>query len=416
MRSVRKDIVISFVDQVLLSAANFAIGVFLIKNTSKEDYGVYVFAYAIILFIIGVQNALITNQMTVMAPRKESAERDAFCSALMVGQYLMAIPLGMLSVFLLWLFVDYGFIAGTDSNMSLAVVVATQGILLREFFRVFFFLKVKSRVVLLIDVIHIAIIFLGLFVARSIVPEHLNVAAIMAFGFSSLISGVLAAYWSGISLRSRLAETVVTLRDAWTNGKWALGGVVVTWFDNQSCVYLLTFLSGPAATADVNAARLFLMPVALLNTSVFRVLMPKWAHYRSENQVQHISSSARKALILIVASIGVYLITLLSIKDVAIGFLLTKEYSKLNTLIVLWGCLFLAQAFRSNYSALLQVFERFRAITLLNMASATVVILSSIYLIGKLGADGSIVGMILGEIILSKLLFDMLQKTISTNS
>jgi O-antigen/teichoic acid export membrane protein len=131
--------------------------------------------------------------------------------------------------------------------------------------------------------------------------------------------------------------------------------------------------------------------------------------------VQHISSSARKALILIVASIGVYLVTLLSIKDVAIGFLLTKEYSKLNTLILLWGCLFLAQAFRSNYSALLQVFEKFRAITLLNMASATVVILSSIYLIGKLGADGSIVGMILGEIILSKLLFDMLKKTISAS-
>lgn len=415
MRSVRKDIVISFLDQALLSAANFAIGVFLIKNTSKEDYGVYVFAYAIILFIIGVQNALITNQMTVMAPRKQGQERDHFCAALMIGQYLLAIPLGMLSVLFIFLFANSRFASGLNNNMLLAVVVATQGVLLREFFRVFFFLKIKSSTVLQVDILHIVVMFLGLFAGRAYFPESLNVVAVLSFGLSSLVSGVLAAHLSEIAIKVRLAEVVVTLRETWVNGKWALGGVVVTWLDNQSYIYLLTLLSGPATTAEVNAARLFLMPVGLLNASVFRVLLPKWAHYRAENQVGHISSSANKALVLIVGSISVYLIVLLAIKDEAIRLFLTKDYSNLNALIVLWGLLFIAQAVKSNFSTLLQVFERYRAITLLNMASATVVIAASAILITRIGAEGSIIGMIAGEVILSMLLFNKLKRTMSTS-
>lgn len=416
MSRVRKDIVISFVDQAILSLANFMVGIFLIRNTGKEDYGAYVFAYAIILFVIGVQNALITNQMTVMAPRKQSNEQDYFCSTLMVGQYLLAIPLGMVSVVIMFLVANSGFNIGIDSALFLSVVIATQGILLREFFRVFFFLKIKAMTVLLIDIVNVAAIFLGLIAGRMFLPESLNVIAILSFGVSSLISGILAAHLSGISFKARLREIVATLRETWTNGKWALGGVVVTWFDNQSYIYLLTFMSGPASTAEVSAARLFLMPVALLNASVFRVLMPKWAHYRSDNETRHISSSANKALIFIVTSICVYLVVLLSIKDAATRFLLTKEYSNSNTLILLWGVLFVAQAIKSNFSALLQVFEKFRAITLLNMVSGTVVIGLSVFLISRFGADGSIIGMITGEIVLSKLLFDKLQRTMRASA
>lgn len=402
--SIRKSVVISFADQALLSLANFLIGVFLIKNSAKEDYGMYVFAYAIILFMVSVQNALVTNQMTVMAPNKKPEERDYFCTTLAVGQYLVVVPLAFVGMVLIGIIDNLGLLDSGKVAMAYAVAVAILGVLLREFIRVFFFLKLNTSTVLLLDFFHSILMLAGLWMASILVPNNLHMAAILIFGAASAVSGISACFLSKFSFRARWMDIQNSLGEAWKNGRWALGGVVLTLLESQSYVYILTAISGAASTAEVNAARLFLMPVALLNVSVARVLMPRWGGWRAEGRYEHIISSARKALMLIVASILVYLFVLLWVKDLAIEVLLTKAYAGIGVYIMLWGVYFVLVAIRTNQSILLQVYEDFRAITLASIWSMMLVLSSSLVLIQYYGVPGSILAMICGEIILTTLL------------
>jgi len=133
---------------------NFLIGIFLIRNTSKENYGLYVLAYAIILFFVSVQNALITNQMTVIAPRKNQNDRDNFCASLAIGQFSIFIPLLLIGLLALVTIEHLKIVDSSQLDLVFAVAIATLGVVLREFFRSLFFLRLKPQSVLFLDVIH----------------------------------------------------------------------------------------------------------------------------------------------------------------------------------------------------------------------------------------------------------------------
>lgn len=411
MSRLLRDSTISLVDQAMLSLANLLVGVFLIQNTGKEDYGIYVIAYAVILYVVGVQNAIVTTQMTVMAPRKPHELQPGFCGSLAVGQYLIFMPLAMLAVGIGVVASNVGWLPEDDARMVIVIATATLGVLLREFARGLFFLKLRPGVVLALDLVNIVLLFGGLFIAQRAAPELLHVLAIAAFGVSSLVSGALALGVARLPLRQVLAEQLAALRDAWVNGRWALGGVSVTWIQDQSYVYLLSLLAGAASTAEANAARLLLVPVMLLNTGVTRITMPHWAILRHNGKRAEIEQTAGWIWRVLVLLIGVYVGALLLGQDVVIPFLFSAEYESIGSLILLWGVILGLQIVRSSFSIMLQVYQQFRQITVANVFSAVIVVALGLVLIPALGVEGSLIAMLLGEIVLTVLLVLAWQRT-----
>ena len=59
----------------MLSAANFIVGILLLRNTVDADYGLYVMAFSTLLLVSGVQGALIQGPMVVIAPKKTEDQR-----------------------------------------------------------------------------------------------------------------------------------------------------------------------------------------------------------------------------------------------------------------------------------------------------------------------------------------------------
>src|SRR3990172_5775125 len=161
MSKLFRDSTISLIDQAILSLANFLVGVFLIQNTSKDDYGLYVLAYAIILYLVSTQNAVITTQMTVLAPQKSHGSGERFCGALAVSQYLIIIPLGMLAFVLAMFAEKAGWLSPAESHLITAIAAATLGVLLREFARSLFFLRLRPVTVLALDVVQVLLLFGG---------------------------------------------------------------------------------------------------------------------------------------------------------------------------------------------------------------------------------------------------------------
>lgn len=411
MKSLRKSVLISFLDQAILSLMNVSIGVFLIRNTSKDNYGLYVLAYSAILFVVSVQNALITNQMTVIAPRKGGDDRERFCASLASAQYLIFVPIVIGCLLVLGLIEHYKILNAAQLDLAFAVGVASLGVVLREFFRSLFFLKLKPQIVLLIDLIHVGLVFAGLLAARHFFPGNMHTFAILAVGIASAIAGVFGIVVAGIASEKYFSEMSASLSESWKHGKWALGGVIITWLQDQSYVYLLSLLAAPASTAEANAARLFLAPLALLNASIARTMMPRWSYLRHEGDFASLHKTARQAGMLVVSIVIIYVIFLLFFRDRITSIVLTQEYADTGVLITLWGCVFVAQSVRSNQSIVLQVLHKFRALTLLNGASAIIVILSSFVLIKRYGTEGSIIALFIGEVVLAVSMIWVLRRT-----
>jgi O-antigen/teichoic acid export membrane protein len=80
-----------------------------------------------------------------------------------------------------------------------------------------------------------------------------------------------------------------------------------------------------------------------------------------------------------------------------ITFLFKEEYLGAGGLIVLWGFVFAFQAVRMNWSLVLQVAEDFRFLTLGNIVTAGVTVISGLGFVYLIGAPGALWGMIFGE-------------------
>jgi len=403
--SLRRGLAISFLDQSLLSLASFLVGLFLIRNTAKEQYGMYAVACAAVLFVVGVQNALVTTQMTVLAPRDDRGNRERFCAALASGQYLILLPFLAAAFAAAAAARTAGLLDGNATLVILSVCAAVPGVMLREFFRGYFFRLARPTAVLAMDSLYLALLGAGLGFFAVVFPAGLHVTALLVTGAAALPAGFAALFGAGMKPVFRLREISDALIEVWAQGRWALAGVMVTWLQDQSYLYLLAALAGAAETAEASAARLFLAPAALLNAGFARVLLPRWAALRRCGGEELIRSMARKALGCMTGAIVAYAAIILLVRDSLERLLGIRGYADLEALVVLWSVLFVIQACRSVCSWMLQASCRFAPLARANAVSAVVVLLLGTILIGHFGARGSVLALLVGEAVLMLLLW-----------
>ncbi|RMD62017.1 hypothetical protein D6833_07480, partial [Candidatus Parcubacteria bacterium] len=157
---------ISFGDQTVLSATNFAIGVLLIRNVPQAEYGAFVLANSAIFLAIGLQNALINTPMSVLAPKREGQEQSSFVGSLAATQYSIWLPLVAL-LFSVALLGSHMGLNRTAQQLTLAVACALPFIFLREFLRRTLFVYMNPTAVLGMDILYaLSVLALVLFVVH----------------------------------------------------------------------------------------------------------------------------------------------------------------------------------------------------------------------------------------------------------
>ena len=68
--------VLSLLDQSMLSALNFVLGIILIRLATKENYGLYAQLYTVGLFFVSVLESVVSNPLTTLAPSLDEAARQ----------------------------------------------------------------------------------------------------------------------------------------------------------------------------------------------------------------------------------------------------------------------------------------------------------------------------------------------------
>ncbi len=395
-------------DQGLQSVTNLLTGLFLIRFASKEEYGLYGVAFALILFTLGIANALVMTQMTVFAHSKPEKLRPAYCGSMLlmllgvIGMIIM-IVMGLISLVGESLPVAY-------TELATVFCLSFPGIVLIEFVRRYLYLVFAPKQIFVMG-LAFSTIYLGLLALFYVNDfEQLHLLALGTNGIVALtISLLLVTLYLRLPLRQSTSLLFGSIRESWRQGAWALGGVTVTALQSQGHVYLLASLQGAGAVAEANAARLILAPIGLIITSLGRVFMPRMAHLRSQGQDRQVMDLALKILVLVLICVVAY-VALVSVSIDWILSFFSEAYKSLAWLVFLWAIAIACEALRFMPTQLLQVYRQFRMITTRNTITA-IITLSLIAVAATYGSiSGVIVALAAGELILALLLWRGFQR------
>lgn len=394
-----------FADQAVISLGNLAIGLVLIRLTAKEEYGLFILGFGILSLILSLNSALITAPMTVLAyERKEPAEVIAYCRALFGVQMRFGLTLAALGTIAVAAGGKFG-LSESDVRFGLAIALAVPGVLLQEFSRRFYYLQFKPQRALALDLLALltSVGTIGIAVLTEWPEKH--VIAMAGLGAAGFLSSAVGLAWSGMGRTSGGAGGGREFSTCWVLGRWALLGAVITWVQNQTYAYFLSWFGGLANLAEANAARLLLAPLPMLNTGLASVWMPRLAKLCSQGRA---AEAERQSLHLRLVLSGIvigYAVALWNVRETVVPLVLGERYSDVSIFLWAWAAVNLLTVLRANFTVLMQALREFRAITLANFWSALMVVATTAGFIQAYGTMGSLYALAAGELLLGLLLW-----------
>lgn len=388
--------VLSVFDQGMLSALNFLVNMLLVRLVSKEEYGLYGQLYAGGLLAGLVVDALIAGPLTTVASAAQATARRALLRLYWRRQLAWSGLMAVTALAALWLVPALSGPAPQRWLLGAAFAAYVLGNGLREYGRTVGFIQSELRAVLRQDLLYVLLVTVGL--GALYAGGRVALTALFAcLAASSLLCAALAVR----RLPPSAAEAEALdghHAEIHAHGRWAVLGVVVGWLSNYSYVYLSGAWLGVAAIADLNAARLLLMPIPLAVAAWSRVARPEASRLMAEHNwsgLRRLTLFSIGAIELVVlAYVGLLLLALPWLEAHLIG----AKYRGLDTLLLLWGVYFAVNAARWVGTAWLSSGGAFRSMFFLGSVTLVLVLLITTLSIPRWGAAGAILALIAVEL------------------
>lgn len=403
--ALSKALSISAINQITSSGTNFLLGIYLVRNLSTNEFGAYGIAFAICLLYSGICNALFITQMVVRVPEKLEIERLPYATRtlILLTIFCIATSATLTVLYKIWSHWSQDYLK--YETVALPMLLMTGSYTIKDFFIRHSYTVRKEVYAVWINVCH-AMILLILLLLITNTGQLLALEIViytLAIGNTSGI--VLALILFKLPMKNiQLKEINKDIQDSWRNSLWALGGVGAAWGQTQAYMYISAAAVGPAGVAYANAAKLIVTPAMFFIPALNQVMMPRFASLRAEDPKRMIKIGRIFSVSITSFSI-VYSIIALSASDMLTQAFIGNSYENLAPLIAAWCLVMIFQFLRTSSSVIMQVLKHFRTLTLINVLSAAIAIVTAIALVPALGVSGTILGTATGELILTIFIF-----------
>lgn len=326
-------------DQAWLSLLGFAVSLAFIRAAPKEEFAAYVLLLTPIFLAQGLQNALFLSPQATVLPAAGEARRASLRATSAALQAAFGLAVALLGALLL---PAYRFLSGQagDPLLALAFGGALLGALAREGLRAARYVEGRAPHALREDLVYGLLLLAGL--AGLLAGEALTARNVLA---ALALAGVLPLARAALG-RPVPRPDAAAWRQLWACGRWALPGVLLTWVNLNAYVYVAAAALGAAALADINAARLLLMPAGLAITAWSNLARPRISALHAVGEVRAI----RRRSLVSIAWGGAALAGFVALVALAYPWLesfLGTQYRGLLPLVLVWGGFFLLNLPRS---------------------------------------------------------------------
>jgi O-antigen/teichoic acid export membrane protein len=389
-------------DQALTSAENFAVGVILVRDCTKAEFGLFALGYGILVLGWSLIAALITAQMSATFTRESLSreERQIQCGSLLRTLLLACIVTTGCGYLLTLLFTQLHLVASNDTYYWLLLTSALPGICLRDFMRRYFFQEGSETRALLMDASALALTVAALGAMAALHATHLNSMAAATLALGGLTVGIWGVAAAGLSPQRRSEQILGGLQSLWRAGRWNIGATLVSWIQNQAYTFFVTAMLGLSGLATANAPRVLLTPITLLSTGLALPLLPRFAKKRTNLDTVVSFRSVRALVVMTSVFVGFYTLALWLARDALIPLILGTRYFEVWPYIVAWAITNVFTNVRIYFSTFLLAKGGFRQLATANILSALVVIGITGPLIHFLGVVGSVYSLAAGELLL----------------
>lgn len=403
--TVGKTLSVSLLNQVVSSGTNFLFSIYLVRVLTGEDFGIYGIGFAITLLYAGVGDAIFLTQMVVHVPDKLPNDKLPYAGRMLVSLLafclitilLVAAALALLKLFSLNIIHYF--------NLSLAIAAASISYLIKDFFiRHAYTIRRENNALLVNISIATSMILLLLFLNKESITLNSEVA-LLIYALSNFFGGLVGFYFANLPiLTANFREIRGDLREAWVGGKWALGGVGLTWSQTQAYMYVTAIFIGPAGVGLINAAKIMITPALFLMPAITQLAVPRLAALRNTDQLRMIKISLLFSIGLVCFATIYSLILVVFGED--FGYLLIGKYKYdvIFPVMMAWCTLLVLQFSRFGTAIFLQVTKEFKALTLLSGVSLLAAVAAAVILMSLIGVAGAVLGSAIGELVLSILL------------
>jgi O-antigen/teichoic acid export membrane protein len=382
----------SLADQAVASITNFVTGVIIARSSSKEEFGLYMLGFSLILLVSDLQTSLIATPYMVYAPRLKGRAHALYAGSTLIHQIVFSL-VGMLLLGCAAIGSRLG-IGPRGLEPVLWALGAMVGlIMLREFVRRICFAGLKLRSVLVFD------ICVGLAqVGGLLLLARLGVlSASVAYWFIGPVCGVAALVWIWRErnfFHLQLAQSVADLKTNWTFGRWVFASGLVYTASANLYSWLLAFFHGPAA-AGVFAACVGVVSAsnpALLGLQNF--VGPKTAHEYATKGQRALRRFVLKISGMMAIPVGVLTVVLILWGDRFVALLYGKRYAGNGLVVAVLALNLLVTAMGFSFSRALLAMERARVDFLLNLVALITMLTLGLWLVRTHGAVGAAIGLL----------------------
>jgi len=403
--AIYRNSTISLADQVVASATNFLTGIIIARICVKEELGIYMLGFTIILLIHELQTSLISAPYMVFSPRLSAKNRSLYMGSSLV-QYLTLSILVIVALLLGILVISYGF-GSTDLATAIkALCYVIPFIMLRELVRRFCFANMKMGTAFIIDCI-VAASQLGALATLAYSGFLSSNTAFYSIGFAS---GLTVLGWLVVKRHCYSFHQDHIWRDFKKNfsfGKWTLASSLLWTLGMTIYPWLLAYFHGTASTG-VWAACWGIIAVAnpiLLGMQNF--LGPKIVQSFTSN-----NPLLLKQFVLKVTIISLLIVTPLAIILSIFGGQLVvlfygDKYSNNGHIVSILAINLLVITTSYTLSRALLAMEQARLYFLANIVPLIVILSIGAFFVKQFGAMGVAWGLLLGYVTTSITMFYM---------
>ncbi len=390
--------------QGLVSAFHFALNLWLVRMVSREDFGIYAFAFVLALFASAINNALIATPLTVWTPViKNSQERrksESMFSTLNTLLFLVLSALGCVYAFATST-------AGEARTTLLGVTVFVAIYAARQYSRTTGYARMRPLVpaagdtcyVIMGTVLVASMYWMGGMPPIGLVLVALAIANASAMLVESLCLNGRLQWPAGLSGWSSIGN----YRSLWKETRWALIGSMTTLFLAQAHSLVVTWKVGPEAFAPLAAGFVLFGPVRIALITWQNMVKPELAVALSEGRARSVTAQLKRTTATTALAVVALGVLLYLGWDHIHSFLYANRYADapMGLIVCLWA---LTTFFAASYnapSAALQALKDFRLLAMASIYGALLSATLVVVLLWQLGAVYTLLGVLAAEIFMA---------------
>ena len=411
---IRHKSIATLADQGVASATNFLTGVIIGRACAKEEFGLYMLGFSIVLFVMTLQTSLISTPYMVYSPRLIGREHGRYTGSTLIHQ----LALSALTIFALavgGVALSFGVGPQGLAPVVWALVVVITFILVREYARRVCFANLQVKTALLLDSCVAVVQVSGL-----LLLAYLGVlSAGLAYWVVGLACGLAVVGWL-IRMRKtfalQLTRAISDLGRNWSFGKWVFASGLRWALSMNLYPWILAAFHGTASTG-VWAACFGVAAIGnplLLGMQNF--LGPKIAHSYAEGGTMALRRFVIKASGFFSLVIAPFCVLLLVFGGSLIVILYGDKYTGNGLVVSILALNLLVSAMAFCFSRALFAMERADVDFAVNFVALFILLTLGFWLVKAFGPLGVACGLLSGNTVATAvryILFSRLVRSVS---